>query len=112
MPSHKKKNGIVYSTDPDFKFEQTDKPEPETLPEEQQSLKIWLDRKGGNKTITRIAGFLGKTEDLQTLGKELKTHCGVGGSTKDNEILLQGDHRDKVLAWLTQQNYKAKKAGG
>ena len=104
--------GIVYSTDPNFQYESNDQPEAETLPVAQQNLKIWLVKLGGNKIVTTIRGFIGTEADLTDLGKQLKTACGSGGSAKDDEILIQGDHRDKVLTWLTGKGYKARKAGG
>ncbi|QIP12539.1 translation initiation factor [Spirosoma aureum] len=110
--SKKNRSGIVYSTNPDFDYQSDDQSEAETVAPAQQSLKIWLEKLGGNKVVTSIRGFIGTDADLADLGKQLKTACGAGGSTKDNEILIQGDHRDKVLAWLTGKGYKAKKAGG
>jgi translation initiation factor 1 len=98
--------GFVYSTDPDFKFEQ----EPgttDTLPAAQQKLKIKLDtRHRAGKAVTLVEGFIGRDEDLQELGKKLKSYCGTGGSAKDGEIIVQGDQRDKVLQWLHTNGYK------
>ena len=106
--------GFVFSTNPDFQFQpEADEPV-EDLPNDKQPLKIWLDRKQRKgKEVTLITGFAGSDDSLAELAKALKTKCGVGGSAKDGEILLQGDHRDKVLAFLLEKGYsKAKKAGG
>ncbi len=105
--------GFVFSTNPDFQFQQEEEEQVEDLPNSKQALKIWLDRKQRKgKDVTLITGFEGTEDSLKELGKALKTKCGVGGTVKDGEILLQGDHRDKVLAYLLEQGYsKAKKAG-
>jgi translation initiation factor 1 len=112
--SNKNKNrqGVVYSTDTHFSYEEYSEETASTLPPQQQQLKIYLDRKAGGKMLTRITGFIGSDQDLSALGTSLKKHCGVGGSAKDMEILIQGDFRDKALAFLSNLGYKCKKAGG
>jgi len=110
--SKKNRSGIIYSTNPDFEYSDSGQDEAETLPPAQQDLRIWLDRKGGGKVITVVKGFIGTLTDLEALGKQVKVLCGSGGSVKDGEILIQGDHREKVIGWLLSKSYKAKKAGG
>lgn len=113
--SKKNKNiqGIVYSTASDFSYDYEQAAEAETLPPQQQNLKVMIDRKNrGGKEATLVTGFIGTDADLQALGKLLKSKCGVGGSAKDGEIIVQGNHADKVLQLLLQQGYKAKRAGG
>lgn len=110
----KSEKRIVYSTNPDFDTSGFDGNEKgtDTPPPSQQDLRVWLDRKGGGKTATVVKGFAGSDRDLKELGRELKTLCGVGGTAKNEEILIQGDHRNKVVDHLTKQGYGAKKAGG
>lgn len=108
----KRKNtgGIVYSTNPEFHPPQAE--ETETLPPGRQQLFVWLESKGrGGKTVSLIRGFAGSEKDLQELARQLKGHCGTGGSVKDGEILIQGDFRDKIVTWLAGRGYKVKKAG-
>ncbi|MBE6300486.1 MAG: translation initiation factor [Parabacteroides distasonis] len=98
--------GILYSTNPNFQYDTGEEEEIETLPKEKQLLRISLDKRNrGGKAVTLITGFCGKNVDLETLGKKLKVKCGVGGSTKDGEILIQGDWRTKVLDLLQKEGY-------
>ena len=104
--------GMVFSTNPDFEYTTSEAEEVETLSPEKQDLRVWLDRKHrGGKTVTLVKGFVGTEADLADLGRMLKSKCGVGGSAKDGEIIVQGDHRDRVVDLLTQAGYKCKKAG-
>ncbi|MBD9178477.1 MAG: translation initiation factor [Odoribacter splanchnicus] len=105
----KKRINVVYSTNPDFSYEYDGISKPETLNPEKQNLRVTIDSKQrGGKTVTLIQGFIGKEEDLKELGKLLKNKCGVGGSIKDGEIIIQGALKDKVLAILKEHRYRAK----
>jgi translation initiation factor 1 len=102
------KNGFVFSTDPDFNFQNAGSSASETLPPAKQRLRIVLDaRHRGGKTVTAVTGFVGKSEDLEILGRKLKQYCGTGGSVKDGQVLIQGDQSVKVRAWLLKEGYKA-----
>ena len=97
---------VVYSTNPDYQYTTNEIEEPDTLPKEKQPLRISLDKRNrGGKMVTLITGFVGKNEDLQELSKFLKVKCGVGGSAKENEIIIQGDFRAKVLELLRKEGY-------
>ncbi len=109
-----KPSGIVYSTNPDFKYSlEKQNIEPITLPPQQQNLRVGIERKHrGGKTVSIVDGFIGTISDLEILEKLLKTRCGVGGSAKDNQIIIQGDVRDKIFDLLIKLGYKVKKSGG
>jgi translation initiation factor 1 len=112
MKKDRKRTNVVYSTNPDFKFEQEDQGEQPTPAASQQDLRIYLDRLGGGKMVSRVSGFVGAAEDLEKLGKEMKQKCGVGGNVKDGEILIQGDKRNRLLQLLVEKGFRVKKAGG
>jgi len=106
-------NGFVFSTDPNFSFKE-EVNEQTTLAPSQQKLRVRLETKHrGGKAATIVTNFIGTNDDAEALGKNLKSHCGTGGSVKDGEIIIQGDQREKVLQWLLQKGYsQTKKAGG
>ncbi len=106
MNDWKKRLDIVYSTNPDYHYNQEGQEEQETLPNEKQLLRVSLDKRNRKgKAVTLVTGFTGSDEKLQELGKLLKSKCGVGGSAKEGEVLIQGDHREKVLAILQKEGY-------
>ena len=106
----KKRLGVVFSTNPDFAYEEDAPQEQATLAPDKQSLIVSIDRKGrGGKQVTLVTGFVGTADDLAELGRTLKVKCGVGGSAKDGEIAIQGDFRDRVVALLKEMGYKAKR---
>jgi translation initiation factor 1 len=110
--NRKKSGGVVYSTNPDFKFERESASQV-TLPANQQLLYIWLDSKARKgKTVTLIKGFKGTEQDLDNLARQIKSLCGTGGSAKNEEIIIQGDFREKIILFLNKEGYKTKKAGG
>ena len=103
---------VVYSTNPDYNYEMDDDEEQVTLEPPQQNLRVQLDRKNrGGKVVTLITGFVGTENDLKDLGKLLKTKCGVGGSAKDGEMIIQGDFKQKIVELLKKEGYTKTKAG-
>jgi len=110
--SFKNREGVVYSTNPDFNYSIQIPGLQATLPSAQQNLIVKIDRKQrGGKVVTLVQGFVGSSDDLKDLGKMLKTKCGVGGSQKDGEIIIQGDFKEKIYELLLNNNYKVKKSG-
>ena len=106
----KKRLGVVYSTNPDFKYEEEVSEEIQTLEPSKQNLRVTIDRKGrAGKQVTLVTGFVGSSDDLAELGRTLKTRCGVGGTAKDGEIAIQGDFRDRVTELLIGMGYRAKR---
>jgi len=109
----KERVNVVYSTNPDFAYSFDEEDEIETLPNHQQKLYVSIDRKQrGGKEVTLVEGFVGKEDDLKDLGKLLKSKCGVGGAVKDNEILIQGNVRDKVMDLLQKEGFVVVRKGG
>lgn len=109
----KSRLGMVYSTNSEFEYTSNEEEEHQTLEPAKQNLKVWIDRKHrGGKVATLVCGFIGTDDDLKELARTLKSKCGVGGAAKDGEIIIQGDHRDKVVELLLKAGYKCKKAGG
>jgi len=101
------KNGFVFSTDPNFQFNDENNEQQETLQPAEQRLKVRMETKHrAGKAVTLVEGFIGKEDDIQQLGKQLKNYCGTGGSAKGGEIIIQGDQREKVLQWLIKNGYK------
>ena len=97
---------VVYSTNPDYQYESIEEEEAETLPKNQQKLRVSMEKKGrGGKTVTLIRGFIGTEDDLKELSKLLKTKCGVGGSSKDGEIIIQGDFKQRIIDLLKAEGY-------
>lgn len=104
---------VVYSTNPNFQYQKDSDEDTDTPAPTKQDLKVWLEKNNrGGKTASVIKGFVGKEDDLKELGKLIKTKCGVGGSVKDGEIIIQGDLREKIIQILAKEGYRAKKAGG
>jgi len=105
--SKKNRVGVVYSTNPDFRYQYDDEPEADTLPPQQQKLRVSIERHHrGGKTVTLVTGFMGTDDDLQALGRRLKNKCGVGGSAKDGEIIIQGEQVDRVKQLLAEEGYR------
>ena len=112
MGHRRNKNKIVYSTNPDFIMEADDINEIETLLADKQNLTVRIDKRNRRgKTVTLVAGFIGQKADLITLSKKLKTVCGVGGTVKNGEILIQGNHLDKIFKFLKKENFNLKCQG-
>ena len=107
----KNRKGIMYSTNPDFEYEYENQ-EMETLPASKQNLKVCIDKHRAGKVAVIIKDFIGTTDDLKKLGKLLKTKCGVGGSTKNGEVIIQGNMREKVMEILQKEGFHYKRVGG
>ena len=102
----KERLNVVYSTNPDFSYDTGEQEEPETLPKNAQKLRVRIEKNHrGGKTVTIVSGFTGSEADLKELGKLLKTKCGVGGSAKEGELLIQGEFKEKVVEILKKEGY-------
>jgi len=109
----KERLGVVFSTNPEHQFDYDKENEEVTLPPNQQDLRVLLDKKQrGGKKVTLVTGFIGNSNDLKELGKLLKTKCGVGGTAKDGEVIIQGDFCNKIVELLKKEGYKVKRSGG
>ena len=109
MSKKKQKIGVVFSTNPDFDFSFEEDAAQDTLPPAEQQLRVFIEKKGRKgKPVCIVAGFVGTDDDLKSLAKSLKTHCGTGGSVKDGEVILQGTMRDKIIAYLNKEGYQAR----
>jgi len=109
----KKRLGVVFSTDPDFEYKHDEEDQEETIAPSVQKLYVSLDRKNRKgKAVTLVTGFHGNEEDLKSLGKNLKSKCGVGGTVKEGIILIQGDFRDRIINLLKAEGYNVKRSGG
>lgn len=107
----KSRLGVVFSTNPDFSYDTGREEEPETPAPHKQKLHVGIDRRNrGGKQVTLVTGFVGTQDDLAALGKILKTRCGVGGSAKDGEIIIQGDFREKIVTLLQSMGYNASRS--
>lgn len=102
--------GVVFSTNPDYQYEYQEEKEEQTLPDNQQKLRIRMEKNNrGGKTVTVISGFIGKSDDIKELGRRLKTAVGVGGSVKDGDIIIQGDMRERIVSLLKSWGYSQTK---
>lgn len=108
----KNRQGIVYSSDENYQYNYRKENTTKTIPANQQNLKVFLERKKGGKLVTIISGFVSSDSNLKDLARQLKAKCGIGGTAKNGEILLQGDFRDKVIGLLEDEGYKVKRTGG